>query len=140
MALGRGDAPEHMIVHVPMTFRRYGGRKQVVLPDEVTVRAPAPRVDDTLVKALARAFRWRKLLETGVHSTVADIARAEKINSSYVSRILRLTLLAPDVVEAILEGRQGPEVTLVQVLGPLPVLWAEHRKFTKLDRCNTNDL
>lgn len=64
MASSRGDPSESMIVHVPMTFRRYGGRKQVVLPDEAAAHAPAPRVDDTLVKALARAFRWRKLLST----------------------------------------------------------------------------
>ena len=127
MASGRGDAPESMIVHVPMTFRRYGGRKQVVLPDGAAAHAPARRVDDTLVKALARAFRWRKLLETGVHSTVADIARAEKINSSYVSRILRLTLLAPDIVEAILDGRQSPGLQLDALMKPLPVRWREQQ-------------
>lgn len=63
-------------------------------------------LDSTLVKALARAFRWRNLLETGVNGSVAAVAAAEKINSSNVSRVLRLTLLAPDLVEAILDGRQ----------------------------------
>jgi hypothetical protein len=76
-----------------------------------------------MVKALARAFRWRKLLETGVYGTIAEIAAAEKINSSYVSRILRLTLLAPDIVEAIVNGRHPPELTLANVMKPFPARW-----------------
>jgi hypothetical protein len=82
-----------------------------------------PRVDNAMVKALARGFRWRKLLETGVHGTIEDIARAEKINASYVSRILRLTLLAPAIVEAILEGRHTPELTIAEVMKPFPSNW-----------------
>ena len=78
-----------------------------------------------MVKALARAFRWRKLMETGAHGTVEEIAAAEKINASYVSRVLRLTLLAPDIVEAILDGRQPPEMTLAVLMTPFPVAWAE---------------
>lgn len=80
-----------------------------------------------MVKALARGFRWRKLLEEGVHATVEDVAAAEKINTSYVSRILRLTLLAPATIEAILDGRQGPEVTLAKLMKPLPVEWQRQR-------------
>jgi hypothetical protein len=76
-----------------------------------------------MVKALARAFRWRKLLETGVHATIDDLAGAERINPSYVSRVLRLTLLAPDIVEAILDGRQPAEMTVKELTQPLPVEW-----------------
>ena len=70
--------------------------------------APAPRtrVDSALLKALARGFRWRKLLETGHFATIQEIAEAENINPSYVSRLLRMKLLAPEIVEAILAGRQ----------------------------------
>ena len=71
--------------------------------------APRPRVDNAMVKALARAFRWRKMLDTGVHATLEDLARAKGVAPSYVSRVLRLTLLAPDIVEAILDGRQPEE-------------------------------
>ena len=85
----------------------------------------APAQD--LVKAIARAFRWRKLLETGVHITVGEIAAAEKINPSYVSRVLRLTLLAPEIVEAILDGRQESDVTLATLLESFPVAWKEQR-------------
>jgi hypothetical protein len=64
-----------------------------------------PRVDNAMVKALARAFRWRKMLDTGVHATLEDLARTKSVASSYVIRVLRLTLLAPEIVEAILVGR-----------------------------------
>lgn len=74
-----------------------------------------------MVQALARGFRWRKLLETGVYGTIDEIAAKEKINSSYVGRLLRLTLLAPDIVEAILDGRQPVEMTFAMLLKPWPV-------------------
>ena len=76
-----------------------------------------------MVKALARAFRWRKLMETGAFATVEELAGAEKINASYVSRVLRLTLLAPDIVEAILDGRQPAETTLAALMRPFAVEW-----------------
>ncbi len=115
-----------LIVRVPMTFAKRGGRKSVISPDGVsTVVSSVPRVDSTMVKALARAFRWRKLLETGVYSTIDEMAASEKINSSYVCRVLRLTLLAPDIVEAILDGRQPAEMTLAVLMKPFPVEWGE---------------
>src|SRR5262245_15269634 len=87
-------------VRVPLTFNKRGGRKLVLSPNGGTaIAATRPRVDNTMVKALARAFRWRKLLETGALATVEEIAATEKINASYVGRVLRLTLLAPDIVE-----------------------------------------
>jgi hypothetical protein len=80
-----------------------------------------------MVKAIAQAFRWRKLLENGTYPTVAEIAAAEKINASYVGRVLRLTLLAPDIVEAILGGRQPAYMTLAVLMKPFPVGWQEQR-------------
>ena len=98
------QAEDGITVHVPMVFRRHGGRKLVVSPDGASPSVSAQaRIDSTMVKAIARGFRWRKLMETGVYGTVAEIAAAEKINPSYVSRVLRLTLLAPEIVEAILD-------------------------------------
>ena len=85
----------------------------------------ASQMDSTLVKAIAQAFRWQKMLETGQYATIKEIAKAEKINSSYVSRLLRMTLLAPDIVEAILDGRQPVEMTLAVLMGPFPVVWEE---------------
>ena len=111
-------------VTVPFAVRKRGGRKLVITPDGVTA-APALRanVDNALLKALARGFRWRKLLETGDYSTIEEIAEAESINPSYVSRILRMTLLAPDIVEAILAGRQPQGLTTRAVMDAFPVEW-----------------
>jgi hypothetical protein len=117
-----------LTVRVPLTFRKRGGRKLVIVPQGVNQWAPPrPRVDNTMVKALARAFRWRKVLETGTHTTVAEIAAAEKINASYVGRVLRLTLLSPEIVEAILDGRQPADLQLEDLLSPFPVGWREQR-------------
>ena len=113
-----------LTIRVPMTFKARGGRKLVISPDGAPAWAkPRTRIDNTMVKALARAFRWRKLLETGVCTTVEEIAAAEKINPSYVSRILRLTLLAPDIVEMIVDGRQPAEITLAKLMKQFPVDW-----------------
>jgi hypothetical protein len=94
-------------------------------PDGTTGR-PRPRIDSALVKALARAFRWKWMLETGEFATIAELAEREGIAPSYMNRILRLPLLAPDIVEAILDGKQGP-VTLARLREPFPVEWAEQR-------------
>jgi hypothetical protein len=87
-----------------------------------------------MVKAIARAHRWQHMLETGVHTTIAELAAAEKINASYVGRVLRLTLLSPEIVEAIIDGRQPPELTLAALMRPFPAGWREqvnglHRQF-----------
>ena len=115
-------------VTVPFAIRKHGGRKLVITPDGVT-SAPAPRtrVDSALLKALARGFRWRKLLETGHFATIEKIAKAENINPSYISRVLRLTLLAPDIVEAILAGSHPAGLTRAKVMLPFPLEWSRQR-------------
>jgi hypothetical protein len=80
-----------------------------------------------MIKSLGRAFRWRRLLETGAYGTIDEIATAEKINPSYVSRLLRMTLLAPDIVESILDGRQTNGLTLARAMQPFPVEWVGQR-------------
>ena len=113
--------------HVHVTFKMRGGRKLVVTPDGAPW-APRPRVDNAMVKALARAFRWRKMLDTGVHATLEDLARAKGVAPSYVSRVLRLTLLAPEIVEAILDGRQPAELQLDDLLKGFPLEWEGQRQ------------
>jgi hypothetical protein len=110
-----------------MLFQRRGGRKRIVAPDGSEI-APTnkPQADGTLVKALARAWRWQGLLECGEYGTLADLADAERISRSYVCRVLRLTLLAPDIVERILDGRPTPG--LAQFLKPFPVEWEKKRE------------
>jgi hypothetical protein len=111
-------------VHIPITLRHQGGRKQVVTPAGATPWIPTPRrVDNTLVKAIVRAHRWRDMLESGRHATVRDLAKAEVINESYVGRILRLTLLSPTIIEAILEGRQPATLELDDLLKQFPIEW-----------------
>src|SRR5262245_45131036 len=97
--------PNIVTVKVPFAVRKRGGRKLVLAPDGAPMPPTAPHIDSTLVKAVARAFRWQKMLETGQYATIKEIARTEKINPSYVSRVLRLTLLAPMLVEDLLAGR-----------------------------------
>ena len=116
-----------VVLHVPFRVVKRGGRKEMQLP----AGAPQQRqTDNTLVKALARAFRWKRMLESGEFATINELAEREGIAPSYLTRVLRLTLLAPDLVEAILDGRQRPEVTLANLLEPFPVEWSEqHRHF-----------
>ena len=114
--------PETITLHVPFRLQQRGSRKRVVTPDGRPL-TPQPEIDSALVKALARAHRWKRLLEDGHHASLTELAEAENINRSYVSRVLRVTLLAPEIVEAILEGRQGPEITLDRLIQPFPVEW-----------------
>jgi hypothetical protein len=113
-------------VRVLLSFQKRGGRRLVVAPDGGTsLLAHRIRIDSTLVKAIARAHRWKRLLETGEFSSAADLAKVEKINKSYLCRMLRLTLLAPDIVEAIMDGRWPG--TLPRLMKPFPIMWAEQR-------------
>jgi hypothetical protein len=123
------DDGKTITVRVPISIRRRGGRRLVLAPDGRDISAaPVHRhIDSAMVKAIARAFRWREMLENGTHATIAEIATAEKINETYVGRVLRLILLAPDIVEAILGGRQPPELQLGGLTKPFPVEWREQR-------------
>lgn len=120
-----GPSPDTLTLQVPFRVIKRGGRKEMVLPAGVV---EPRRTDSTLVRALVRAFRWKRMLDSAACLTIAELAEREGIAMSYVSRLLQLTLLAPDIVEVILEGRQGPEVTLARLLQPLPVSWEEQRE------------
>ena len=103
--------PDTVTLNVPFRVVKRGGRKEMQMPEG---SAHPRRADSALVKALARAFRWKRMLESGEFVTIAELAEREGIAPSYMTRVLRLTLLAPDIVEAILDGKQGPEVTLAR--------------------------
>ena len=113
------------MVSIPVTFRLRSGRKQILSPPGAAPWSPAPRADTALVKAIVRAHRWRNMIESGKYPSSAELARAEKVNESYVGRILRLTLIAPDITEAILAGRQPSTLQLDDMVKPLPSVWAE---------------
>jgi hypothetical protein len=113
-----------IIVRIPMTWKRHGGRKVIIAPDGRDAWAPTkPRSDETLIRALARAHRWKKLLEDGSFRSAGEITEAEKVDRSFVNRLLRLTLLAPDIVDAILDGRQPKGLQLAVLTGKLPSGW-----------------
>lgn len=124
------DDGRTVTVRVPILIRRRGGRRLVFAPDGSDISAaPVTRhVDNAMVKAVARAFRWREMLEDGEYATIREIAATEKINESYVGRVLRLTLLAPDIVEAILSGRQPVDLQLDDLLRKFPVEWLAQRE------------
>ena len=116
-------------VFIPMTWKRRGGQKVIIVPDGGDAWAPTKaRPDETLIRALARAYRWNRMLEAGRCRSIAEIAEAEKIDRSFVSRLLNLTLLAPDIQEAILEGRQSKAMQLADLTRAMPGAWGEHRE------------
>ena len=124
-------------VRVPLAIRKRGGRKVVVSPDgSVLPTAPrhvATNADPALLKALGRAFRWKRLPDDGTYPWVSDIARAEKLDRTYIGDVLRLTLLAPVLAEAMVEGRQEEEVTLPALISGVAVEWPQSQGcFAKL--------
>ena len=116
-------------VTVPLNFRKRGGRKLIIAPENAeTVWAPPPsRADATLVKALARAHRWKKMLDSGKFTSIKELADAEQLADRYIGNLLRLTLLAPDIIESILDGRLPRGIGLADFMKPWPALWAEQR-------------
>ena len=124
--------PDSLTIHVPFRIVKRGGRKEMQMPDG----AALPRsTDSTLVKALARAFRWKRMLESGEFATIGELAEREGIATSYMTRLLRLTQLEPGIIEAVLDGRQGDAVTLARLMDPFPISWIE-QKNTFLGTCS----
>lgn len=121
------SAAQMLTVRVPLTVRKQRGERKLMIAPSSTTSREISAADTTLVKALARAFRWRRMMEAERYGTIDELAAAEKINSSYVSRLLRLTLLAPDIVEAILNGRQPEEMMLPALMEPFPMEWSDQR-------------
>lgn len=122
--------PATTVVTIPMTFKIRGGKRVMIMPDGT--RAMMQReatIDNTMVKVLARGFRWRRLLESGEHNSIDALAAAEKIEGSYMCRILRLSHLAPSIIEAILEGRHPPQLTMKDLLKPFPLDWREQERW-----------
>lgn len=114
-------------IRVPMEFKKRGGRKLVITPANASWDPPTKQVDKTMVKAVARGFRWRCMLESGEYGSISELAKAEKINKSYMCRVLRLTTLAPDIVENVLNGQPPTELQLAHFLKPFPFLWKDQR-------------
>jgi hypothetical protein len=124
------SAATSLTVRVPLAIKARGGRKVIVSPDgtarSLDGRQVRTTADPALTKALARAFRWQRMLSDGGYASISEIARAEKIDRGYVGSVLRLTLLAPEIVEAALAGT-GAGMALPRLLQPFPVAWVDQR-------------
>ncbi|HEV2630830.1 MAG TPA: hypothetical protein VGV41_19575 [Pseudolabrys sp.] len=120
--MSRQNQAQTVTVHVPMKFTWRGGRKTIV--SEIgPASPPLPKTEDALLKALAKAFRWRGQIESGEYASITELAKARGVNDSYACRLLRLTLLSPEIVTAILDRRQHADLTLKQLTRPLPIEW-----------------
>jgi hypothetical protein len=116
-----------LTIRIPIRLQRRGGRKLIMTPEGSAAPTPKPRRDDTLIKALVRAHRWRRKIESGQAKSITDLAEQEGVTNAYVCRLLPLTCLAPDIVEAILDGRQPKGLRLAEMLGNGPLRWNEQQ-------------
>jgi hypothetical protein len=116
-----------LTIRIPIRLQRRGGRKLIMTPEGVAAPARKPSRDDTLIKALVRAHRWRRQIESGRARSITDLAEQEGVTDAYVCRLLPLTCLAPNIVEAILDGRQPKGLRLAEVLGNGPLAWNAQR-------------
>jgi len=117
-------------VLVPIKIKHYGGKKLILLPKDAQMTAPqeAPKPNETLVKALAKAYYWQNLIDTGRYKSIDDMSRQRKINSSYMSRILCLNQLAPQIKKAIFDGTQPRQLSLQDMQTTFPDIWDEQLK------------
>lgn len=121
--------PGIITIHIPIALKKRSGRKLILSRDGKALSPASAKPDDTIIAALVKAYKWQRMLDTGKASCLQDIAEREGINPTYIARILRLNLLAPDIKEAILEGRLPKGVRLEQLMKPFPDLWEEQREW-----------
>jgi len=124
-----------IVVHIPMTLKRRGGRKEIIVPQGLDGKTSSKQAaQNAILVAIARAFRWKELIESGRVKNLAEIARANKVDGCYVSRILDLTLLAPDIIDAILDGREPSGLSLAMLTKKqIPLAWEEQRQYLGFD-------
>jgi len=127
-----------LTIRIPIRLQRRGGRKLIMTPEGVAAPARKPSRDETLVKALVRAHRWRRRIENGQAKSITDLAEQEGVTDAYVCRLLPLTCLAPDIVEAVLDGRQPKGLRLAELLGNGPLAWEEQRSVWSFSRSSVS--
>lgn len=131
MAMQLVETTDGPRIHVPLNIKKRSGRKQIVVLDTPESQTPEAKTEpgvayhDAIVVAFARAFRWRKLLADGTYFSIAEMGDALGINRFYLARLLRLTLLAPDIIEAIVDGREPDGLSIELLRRPMPLLWKE---------------
>lgn len=115
-------------VHIPIRFQTRGGRKYIIAPDAIPDAYQQPKESSSILKAIAQAFHWKDMIDRGEVMSVTDLARTIKMNESYVARVMRLNLLAPDIIKALLDGRQPKGLSLLDLFKPIPASWDEQRE------------
>lgn len=120
-------AGDGVTVRIPMRFERRGCRKLVVTPDGSAPPPTNPDRDEILIRAIVKAHRWRRRIESGKAKSITDLAEQEGVTDAYVCRVLPLTCLAPDIAEAILDGQQPEDIRLSALIGNIPNSWEEQR-------------
>jgi len=128
-------------VTVPISITRKGGRKYILAPQGESSPFAPVKINDALVRALAKAFQIKDEIESGKAESFREIARRDDQSHSYLLRVFRLTMLAPDIVQAILDGRQPKTLELQELLEPLPLHWPEQRRkfgFPEIPATKTN--
>lgn len=132
VTLGKQQTVTHedgaFTVHIPITFKRHGGRKYIIAPDSLPEAFTPPAEKESLLKAIGQAFEWKAMLDEGKAATMTELATKAKVNLSYLARVLRLTLLAPDIIEAILCGKQPKTLSLLDIFRSMPYDWSEQRQ------------
>ncbi len=123
MRTGARPEADIVTVRIPMRFERRGGRKLIIAPDGSPPAPAKPDRDETMIRALVKAHRWRRRIESGLAKSITDLAAQEGITDAYVCRLLPLTCLAPHIVEAIVDGRQPKGLKLAALHRGIPVAW-----------------
>ena len=116
--------PETLRVHIPLTMRNRGGRPRILPPKEIEVAMDRGQ-DARLLRAIGRAWDWRRRLERGDVNTIADLARAEGISDRYVSRVIRLAWLSPSVLERLVLRREPTILSIFDLCGVAELPWVE---------------
>ena len=116
-------------IHIPMHIRRMRGRKMIFAPQALDREVPdSPSdVQEAVVQALGRALSWSEAIENGEFGSVTELARHLDMDNSYVVRILKLTTLAPDIIEAILNGEEPSGLSLARLIRTFPMDWERQR-------------
>ena len=140
MAMQLVETIEGPRIHVPLNIKKRSGRKQIVVLDTMETQAPEAEAEpgvayhDAMVVAFARAFRWKNMLDDGRYNSIKQMADELGMVAPYMSRLIRLTLLAPDIIEAIVDGREPNGLSIEVLRQPMPLLWSEQRVVTSVGK------
>ena len=122
------DDGKILSIRIPMEFKKRGGRKEIILPEGALDPNAPPAEESALAISLARAHQWLELVETGAVASLSDISETLKLDLSYLARLMKLTLLAPDIKKAILTGTEPSGLSLAKLRKDIPVMWSDQRE------------